>query len=60
MWGCKMELLLTLGLLIVFALCPPIGAIIVFAILFSGGKVENLVTIIGALLVFVALAYVFT
>ena len=55
-----MEILFTLGLLIAFALCPPIGAIIFFVILFSGGKVENLKTIVGGILVFVALAYIFT
>ena len=56
----EMEMLITIGLVIVFALCPPLGTIFFLAILCSGGKIDNLISIIGGLVIFVAMAYAFT
>lgn len=51
------KILLYLGLIVVFALCPPIGVAIVLCIVLSDGTVQGFIGCLTPLIVLVVIAY---
>ena len=54
------KILLYLGLIVVFALCPPIGVAIVLCIVLSDGTVEGFIGCLTPIIILIVIAFFVT
>lgn len=54
------QMLLILGMIVLFALCPPVAAVIFFCIIFSDGTVPGVIGCLTPFLILVFIALIMT